>query len=240
MKDEQTMYRESELNECRKIIVIGASQFASLMTAYIEEFSAWDILTYAVDKEYLTSDEFCKKPLMALSDVQKEYPPEYFSAFIAVGYNQMGDIRKRLFNYVKSVGYHVLNFIHPTSLCYAKSIGEGNIFLENSVISLRSKIGNGNLIWNGCQLGHDLVVGNFNTFCAGSIISGDTHVGDNCFFGVGSAVRNGVEVAPYTFVGMQEQLNHNSKIEEAYTKVGSTKAQKMSSRKIMKFFELSE
>lgn len=233
-------YRETELEKEQKIIVFGASRFATLMTAYIKEFSTWDIVAYAVDKEYITGGDFCEKPLLPLDGIQKEYPPERFSVFVAVGYNQMGDIRKRLFEQAKSAGYHVLNFIHPKALCYAESLGEGNILLESSVVSLRSRIGNGNLIWNGCQLGHDLVVGDFNTFCAGSIISGDTHVGDNCFFGVGSATRNGVKVASYTFVGMQEQLNHDSDERQAYIKISGSKPQKMPSHKIMKFFELSE
>lgn len=234
------MYRSYRQDEKLGVVVIGASSFASLLSAYIKEFTEWEIVAYAVDKEYALDESFCGRPLLALEAVSEMYPPESFSAFVAVGYNQMSDIRKKLFMHTKSLGYQILSFIHPTALCYAKSMGEGNIMLEGSSVSMRCSVGDGNVLFNNCSIAHDVSVGDFNTFCAGSIVAGEVNIEDNCFLGIGSTVRNGVRLAPYTFIGMGERLNCSTKRGQAFIALEGARPHKMSSVKVMKFFELSE
>lgn len=224
----------------KRVILFGASDFARLMTAYIEKFTDWLIEAYTVDGAYVHSEEYLGKPLVPFERLEEAFSPASYEVLVAIGYKEMGDVRKRAFERVRAAGYAQPNFIHPTALCYAEKIGEGNIILENAVVSILTTLGSANLIWNGCQIGHDLSIGSYNSFGAGVICAGETVIGDNCFFGVGSATRNNIDVASYTLLGAGCYLNHSTSKEDAYIPQKPIQAQKMTSRKILRFFELSE
>ena len=49
-----------------------------------------------VDKEYLNEDNFCGKPVIELNNINNKFSFEKYSFFVALGYNNLNEIRKKI------------------------------------------------------------------------------------------------------------------------------------------------
>ncbi len=219
----------------KPIIIFGSGSFSELMTKYIERFSDWKISCYTVDDDYCNQDTQCGKRLIKSSEVAKLFPPDENDAFITIGYSNMGQTRQHAFEFLKSKGYSIRNFIHPQSYCYADMIGEGNIILEDAVLGIGSSLGNANLIWGASNIAHDCKIGSFCTTCANCTFGGFTEVEDNCFFGMNATIRDHIKVAHATLVSAGVYVSHDTQEYEAYMMKATAKPQVLDSRKVMRF-----
>jgi len=96
----------------------------------------------------------------------------------------MNNLRKKIYQMVKSNNFKVDSFIHPTArVANNVVLGESTIVFENSVIQPFVKMGVCNIVWSNTTIAHNAEIGNFNFFSAGCTISGDTKITNNCFFG---------------------------------------------------------
>lgn len=220
----------------KKIVVFGLGVFSALMTEYIDRFTSWEIAAYCVDREYIPENPDTAKPVVVFEELAQLYPPTEYDAFIAIGYAQMGDIRERAFCQLKELGYFVRNFVHPSALCYADAMGEGNIVLENAVLGMKSTVGNCNLIWNSCNLSHECKIGSFNTLGVMTGFGGCSTVGDHCFFGINCTIKDHLSISDYTLVGAGAYLAHDTARAEAYTRRGGDPLHKKSSFEFTSLF----
>lgn len=162
-----------------------------------------EIAAFSVNSAYCgMGDTIFDKPVIPLEKLQEKYPPEAFEVILAVGYSQMGKVRRRLAECCKKKGYSLASFIHSSAVISPSSeLGEGNILLENVVVAPMAKVGHCNLIWNGVHISHECILGNYNTLSVSSALAGNVTIQDNCFLGVNSTVADHTTVANYTLVG---------------------------------------
>ena len=215
MRKSMGVPQEDDLQRPKKLVVFGLGNYPKLISYYIETTTAWDIVCYTVDAAYISDATFEGRDVVAFEDITALYPPDEYEMLIAVGYRDMGNARKAVYERVVEKGYRLPNYIHPSAVCNASSLGVGNIVLENASIGPFSVIGNCNLIWNGVQLGHNATLGSFCTLCMGSVYGGTVKIGDNCFFGLNSTVINRVDIAPYTMLGAHSYLTRSTEECEA-------------------------
>lgn len=208
----------------KRFILFGNSPFARLMKYYVED-AGDKVVAFTVDRQYLESDTFCDKPLIAYEDLGKtQFKND--DILICVGYKNMGEIRKNVFRRLINDGYKIGSFIHRNA-CIASNVemGIGNIILECVTIQPFAKIGDGNLIWPSALVAHDDTIGDFNTLCGSASLCGFVNIGNNCFIGNNSTIEDFTEIADYTLVGAGVYINRNTKKESVYA---SMRAKKLS------------
>lgn len=200
----------------KKIIIFGVGDLSNQLFRYIEQDHIYDVIAFSVEEEYIKSDLFCNRPVVAFEKIEDIYSPKEYGMLICIGYNSMNKTRARIFEKVKEKGYEILSYIHPTATVLSNDFGYGNIVLENTSISIGCKIGNGNLIYNCVVLCHDVKIGNFNSISASANFLGHSSMGDYCFVGANSTVKDSTEISDMTLLGANVFINKKTKPKGVY------------------------
>ena len=186
----------------KKIVIIGNSSYAKMMKEYLTMDNKGKICAYAVDEIYVKEKEIDGIPVISFEKLKADYHVDDFDLIMGIGYTQMGNVRKRIFELCKSWGYHFENYIHPTAIIAPNvQIGEGNNILEGVILESGVTIKDANLIYGGVLIGHDTNILSYNTFAGKTSIAGYVTIKSNCFFGVSSAIKDYVTIEDYVLIG---------------------------------------
>ena len=186
----------------KSVAIVGNNSFAELIKAYIDEQGDYEVLAYCVESAYIDSNELGGIPVVSLEELFALYPPEKVDLILAIGYKQMGGLRKRLFGQLKKQGYHFISLIHHSAIISRNvKMGEGNIVLEGVIIEPNTSIGDANLFFGGAIIAHNNELGNYNTLSVRATLAGNCKVANNCFFGANSTVKDAISIPSYVLVG---------------------------------------
>jgi len=185
----------------KKIVIIGTSANSRLARFYFDKDTDYNVVGYAIDREYIQSNEFDGMPVYAVEDLCNYFPPSGCDAFVAVGYNKMNKIREKLYNEIKALGYNLPNYISPRcSFLTNEPIGDNNFILEDNTIQPFVEIGSDNVFWSGNHIGHDGSIGDHNFITSHVVVSGFVKIKNYCFLGVNATIRDAVTIADSTLV----------------------------------------
>lgn len=99
------------------------------------------------------------------------------------------------------------NFIHPFAyVAGSATIGNGNVFLANTVVNSNVVVGDFNTFNSGTLLGHDTKMGNSNFFAAHVCIGSGLNIGDMNFVGLNSSLKNEITIGNECIVGMASNV----------------------------------
>lgn len=191
---------KSEVNESKKIIMIGNGSLANTMMYYLKTTTNWEVVAYSSE---LISEKttYNGKPFVPINSLVDEYSINEYEVINVVGYSNMCGHRKRLYEKIKAMGYRMPNYIHPSAILNNVTLGDSNIVLENVVFEPNAIIENNIIIWSAVLIGHDTFVGSHSYFAPCSLIAGNSKVGQNCFLGSHSTLIDGGELAEHTLLG---------------------------------------
>lgn len=185
----------------KKIIIIGLSNNAKLAAFYFQRDTDFEVVGFAVNKEFIKSDIFYNLPVYEIESLKEKFQPSNYYAFVAVGYNNMNKVREKLYYQMKELGYILPNYISPKcSYITEETIGDNNFILEDNTIQPFVKIGSNNVLWSGNHIGHDVEIGDHNFITSHVVVSGFTKIRNNCFVGVNVTLRDSIEIADYTLL----------------------------------------
>ena len=185
----------------RKLIIIGNSANSRLARFYFDKDSEYDVVGYALTKEFIKADTFDGLSVYAIEEIKNLFTPENCDAFVAVGYNKMNKIRQKLYDELKELGYRLPNYISPRcSFLTSEPIGDNNFILEDNTIQPFVKIGSNNVLWSGNHIGHDGSIGDNNFITSHVVVSGFVKIKNNCFLGVNATIRDAITIENETLV----------------------------------------
>lgn len=105
------------------VVIFENSSFAELVYSYMVSDGNFNVVAFCVDDEYADSDTFCDLPLIPFSKI-KDYSPDKYKFFVAIGYQKLNTIRKNIYLRLKDLGYSFVSYIHSSVVLPAKySIG---------------------------------------------------------------------------------------------------------------------
>lgn len=85
----------------KKLLIIGSGEFAEIAYEYFTYDSEYDVVGFAVEKEYLNKEELFGKKIVEFENILKMYPPQQYYVFVAITYNQLNRVRRRLYRKCK-------------------------------------------------------------------------------------------------------------------------------------------
>ena len=171
-----------------KLIIIGLGTNARHVYAFVNYYKLYDVVGFAVNSTYKTTDSFYDLPVYTLENLIEEYGSNNFVVFVALLWNHLNRDRKQLYDYCKSRGYKMANLISPKSVIRGDLIGD-NCWIHDFVI-----------IQNDAKLHSDIAV------MAYSLIGADTTVSSHCFFGARSVLGGGSTIGEQCFVGINATI----------------------------------
>ncbi len=220
----------------KKIIIIGTGSLGELLFYHLKKSDDYEVAGFSGERDHIPdSDEFLRLPLVPFEVIEEVFPPDEFAVIVAIGHTDMNRNRERIFLACKSMGYSVINYIHPTAyISEGAEIGEGNIILEFAFLAPFTSIGDGNILWNHVKIAHGVKVGNFNSFSGSARISGAAKVADNCFLGADAAVIDEIQLADYTLLGASAVAMHDTDPYEIIVSSGNKSIKKIKSTDFVK------
>ena len=185
-----------------KLVIVGDSAFAEVAFEYFTWDSAYEVVAFAVERQYLTRSEFLGLPVVAFEDVQNSYAPEDHHFYAALVYTQQNKLRTRLYRAAKDKGYKPASYISPHAFIWRDvQIGEHCFIFEQNVLQPRVTIGNNIVLWSGNHIGHHSTVKDNCFVSSHVVVSGFCQIGESCFMGVNATVANNITIGNNVVVG---------------------------------------
>ena len=186
----------------KKVVIFGSGKIAEVLAYYFMHESNYQLSAFTCDDKFVVSTTFQGLPLVPFSRVQELYPPDDYSLFVAVGYQDLNELRQQKYVEGKNMGYEIVSYVNPNSGIPQDTVLGENCFVMNNVcIHPKVAIGNNTFVWSGSMIGHHSVIGDNCWLTSSTNISGVVQVGNNCFFGVNSTIGHGVKIGHHCFLG---------------------------------------
>ena len=193
----------------KPIIIIGNGGHALVLTEILM-LNHREIIGYtAPSKEnnlfglsYLGSD-----------DIISTYDTNQIELVLGIGSIQPNNIRMKIFQHFKKLGYHFAECIHPTAIISSTAIiQEGVQVMAGAIIQPFVHIKQNVIINTGVQIDHECKVGEHVHLAPGTILSGNVKVARNVHIGTGTKIIQSIVVGENSMIAAGSVVVNNISI----------------------------
>lgn len=184
----------------RDLCIIGINETADRITQFVERYDLFNIVGYAVDREYIKSEKFLGKPVWAIENLENHIDKKRCQLYVALFWNHLNGDRCRLYERLKRGGWQFAKIISPLASVRG-SIGENCWIMDYAVIQEESVIGNNVIVSDLCFVGDYTKIDDHCFLGARSTIMGSAYVGKQTFIGINATVFDVVHIGNKCLVG---------------------------------------
>lgn len=155
-----------------RLVIIGTSETAERILAFCQIYQLYDVIGFAVDRQYRRMNSFHDLPVWDLETLDQQIDKDNVSIYVAIFWNHLNGDRREMYERLKFEGYSFANIISPRSSVRG-IVGDNCWVMDNVVVQEGAKVGNNVIIADNA------LVGNLS------------QVGHHCFIGVHSTIMGG-------------------------------------------------
>jgi len=184
-----------------KIILIGGGGHCKSLIDVIEQENKYEVIGIVDTKENIGKEVLSYKIIACDDDLESIFET-CKNVCIAVGHIKSSDLRIKLFDKVKQIGFHLPTIISP--LAYVSKhahLGEGTVVMHHALINANVKIGKNCIINTKALIEHDAVIGDSCHISTASVINGGVKVKENTFFGSNATSKEYIEINGFIKAG---------------------------------------
>jgi sugar O-acyltransferase (sialic acid O-acetyltransferase NeuD family) len=186
----------------KDLIIVGNTSFAEIAYEYFQHDSAYEVVAFSVERDYLHEDRLLELPVVAFEKLESVFEPEQHSFFVACTYTHRNKLRTRLYRLAKEKGYSPASYISSNAFVWRNcDIGEHCFIFEDNTVQPYTRIGANSVLWSGNHIGHHSTIKDHCFISSHVVISGHCEIGRSCFLGVNSTVSNNVVIGDDCVVG---------------------------------------
>ena len=197
-----------------KVIIYGIGGLSEYIAYEIINDSPHQVVAYCIDFNIVNNHpgELKGLPIIDYNNIEKDYPPDEYKLFIALGYNWQ---RERIFKLSKKKGYSCISF-KATNTVLQKDlvIGENTFIGEFTGFHPFVTVGD-NVIVIASLVAHHCKIGN-NVLLSSCTLGGGVIVGDNTFIGINSSIHQKVVIGRDSIIGMGCNITENTDDDAVY------------------------
>ena len=132
---------------------------------------------------------------------------EYTIALITVGQIKSADIRVKLFQKLRSLGFELATIISPRAYVSRNAtLGSGTIVMHDALVNAGAKIGNNCILNTKSLVEHDAIIEDHCHISTSCIVNGGTHVRERTFLGSNSTTKEYITIGKNSVVGAGEKV----------------------------------
>ena len=205
-----------------EIVIFGTGSFAQVVHFYLTRDSEHDIVAFTVNESHMTVREFLGLPVVPFESLEREFPPDSFKMFAAVGYKNVNRVRAAIYTAAKKKRYELISYISSRCTHWGDTvIGDNSFIFEDNTIQPFVTIGNDVVMWSGNHIGHHSTIGDHCFISSHVVISGHVKVGPYCFLGVNATIRDSISIGEACVVGAGALIMKSTKEREVYAAKGT-------------------
>jgi sugar O-acyltransferase (sialic acid O-acetyltransferase NeuD family) len=199
-----------------KVVIFGTGSFAEVVHFYLSNDSPHEVVAFTVHQSHLAVSQFKGLPIFPFENIEKEFPPEGYKMYVAVGYRQLNRVRAKIYAEAKRKGYELITYISSKCTYWGETIGDNCFVFEDNTIQPFVRIGNDVVMWSGNHLGHHSIIGDHCFISSHVVISGHVQVGPYCFIGVNASTRENIRIGESCIIGAGALIMKSTKDKEVY------------------------
>ena len=199
-----------------KVVVFGTGSFAQVVHFYLTHDSEHEVVAFTVNESHLTEREMMGVPVVPFEEIEREFPPEVFKMYVAMGYKQVNRVRAAVYTEAKQKGYELVTYISSKCTYWGEQIGDNCFIFEDNTIQPFVKIGNDVVMWSGNHIGHHATIGNHCFITSHVVISGNSHIGPYSFLGVNATIRDSICIGEACVIGAGTLIMKSTEDREVY------------------------
>ncbi len=188
------------------LLLIGNGGHAISCIDVIEVENKYKIIGI-VSKENEVENKKILYPNVGTDEDLKKLFEKTKNAFIGIGFIKNSEIRLKIFNNLKSIGFDLPTIVSPNSyIAKSSKINEGTILMHKSIINSEVKIGSNCIINTGSIIEHEVIIGDNVHVSTSTVINGAVQVGSGSFIGSNSVIQEGVKIGDNCIVAAGSYL----------------------------------
>ena len=191
------------------IIIIGTSSTAEVILHFINRYSLYNVLGFAVDRKYKDKDSFFGLPVFCIEELDFVMDKNIDFLFVAMQWNNLNSDRKNVYLQLKKEGYKFANLISPTALINGNIVGENCWIADNVVVDYGATIADNVFIKVGASVLENVKVEKHCFIGGRSLIGGAAIIGEQSFVGLSAVIFDKVVVGRKCIVGACTALKRN-------------------------------
>lgn len=191
----------------KDLVVFGLGKIADVALHHFHRDGEYRVVALTCDAAWMSVTAVPKIPQFGLpvipfEDIERHYPPESVSMFVAIGYHELNAVRARKCDEAKAKGYQLISYVSPRADCGAwLELGQNCLILDGVGIQPGVRIGNNVSIWNNTLIGHHSVVQDDCWIAAGATLGGLVTLGARSFVGLNATVGGDLSIGEDSFLG---------------------------------------
>lgn len=143
------------------------------------------------------------------------------NAAIGIGYMGKGDVRVKLYEHLKHIGYSLPIIVDPSAvISETAQIGEGTFIGKGAVVNAEAAVGKMAVINTMALVEHECVVGDFTHVAVGAVLCGQVRVGDSVLIGANATILQCIDIPSNIIIPAGETVRRNYHIPNDCTAVG--------------------
>lgn len=200
-----------------RIILIGSGGHAGSIADCIMQSKQYEIAGYIERADVKGTGALGLPVLGTDSDLKEVYDSGIHTAFVTIGYMGEGNVRERIYDRLRQIGYRIPTIIDPSAILAAHvQIGEGTFIGKRAVINSGSRIGRMCIVNTGAIVEHDNEIGDFSHIAVGSVLCGNVKTGKRTLIGANAVVIQGVSIGDEAIVGAGTTVRHDIESGQVY------------------------
>jgi len=130
------------------------------------------------------------------------------NAIVAVGSVKPSELRKKLYEKARKIGFNFPVVIHPSAVIARDVlIEEGTFVAPSATVNTGSRIGKNAIINTSSSIDHDCSIGDFVHIAPGVVLSGEVCVGSGTHVGTGAVVVNDIRIGENCFISAGHRVS---------------------------------
>ena len=184
----------------KNIILIGGGGHCKSVIDVIEQEKKYKISGIVDKQEFLSTNILGYKVIGNDLDLESLVKKFKYAA-ITVGHIKSANLRIKLFNLAKKVGFILPTIISPNSYVSRHSkIGEGTVVMHHAIINTNVCIGNNCIVNSQALIEHDCSILNHCHISTNATINGGVKIGSKCFVGSNVTTRDNIQIKENSFI----------------------------------------
>lgn len=184
-----------------KIVLIGGGGHCHSVIDVIELENRYEIIGIIDTKENIGKKVLGYEIIGCDDDLETIFL-SCKNALITVGQIKTSDLRIKLFEKLKNIGFNFPVIISPIAYVSKHAIlDEGTVIMHHALVNANVKIGKNCIINSKALIEHDCIIGDNCHISTSSVINGGVTVKANTFFGSNATSKQAIEIAGFIKAG---------------------------------------
>lgn len=184
----------------KEILLIGGGGHCHSCIDVIEQEGKYQIAGI-IDKKELVGQKVLDYKIIGSDDDLQELFKTYQYAIITLGQIHTSQIRKKIYNTLKDIGYTLPVIISPKAYVSKHAqIQEGTIIMHDVIVNAASNIAKNCIINSKALIEHDAVIGQHCHISTAAIVNGHVKIGSDCFIGSNATVCHSAIIEDGSFI----------------------------------------